>query len=102
MTSYKHFIFHFILSAFIFTKCNFDVCTLSLIQATMYYGSAVIYFFHAATCRPGVARQFQISQANQAFAYSQVCDNTLLGICVSRRNAVSAGKGRKALQLIED
>lgn len=32
----------------------------------------------------------------------QVCDNTLLGICVSRRNAVSAGKGRKALQLIED
>lgn len=33
---------------------------------------------------------------------SEVCDNTLLGICVSRRNAVSAGKGRKALQLIED
>ena len=32
----------------------------------------------------------------------EVCDNTLLGICVSRRNAVSAGKGGKALRLIED
>lgn len=58
--------------------------------------------------RPAVSRPGSFRFRKRMFARprggggSQVCDNTPFGICVSRSNAVSAGKGGKALRLIED
>lgn len=63
----------------------------------MYRGSAVVRFLHAAVTDPESPGSFRfrkrIERAPMHGRRSPVCDNTPYGICVSRRNAVSASEG---------